>query len=144
MVNVIIAAILCVIFCKEDSQKVSSNLIDGSRFILTTLFGVGIFLGFINMIGYLGTFAELSGLIANAPEWIVIFLACLLAFVIAIPSGAFAAGVLTLILPTLVLIPGLSPLAFGLIAISVGLGTQISPVQINVAALSEGFKVSIF
>lgn len=144
MVNVIIAAILCVIFCKEDSQKVSSNLIDGSRFILTTLFGVGIFLGFINMIGYLGTFAELAGLIANAPEWIVIFLACLLAFVIAIPSGAFAAGVLTLILPTLVLIPGLSPLAFGLIAISVGLGTQISPVQINVAALSEGFKVSIF
>jgi C4-dicarboxylate transporter len=65
MLNVIIAAILCVIFCKEDSQKVSENLIDGSRFILTTLFGVGIFLGFINMIGFLGTFAELAGLIAN-------------------------------------------------------------------------------
>ena len=120
------------------------NLIDGSRFILTTLFGVGIFLGFINMIGFLGTFAELAGLIANAPEWIIVFLACALGFVIAIPSGAFAAGVLTLILPTMTLIPGLSPLAFGLIAISVGLGTQISPVQINVAALADGFKISIF
>lgn len=144
IINLIVAAILCVVFCKESPNKVSENLIDGSRFILTTLFGVGIFLGFINMIAFLGTFAELAGLIASAPEWIIVFLACVVAFIIAIPSGAFAAGVLTLILPTMVLIPGLSPLAFGLIAISVGLGTQISPVQINVAALSEGFKVSVF
>jgi len=143
-INVLIAAILCVIFCKVSPDKVSENLIDGSRYILTTLFGVGIFLGFINMVGFLGTFSELAALVGNAPSWLVIFVACVFAFLIAIPSGAFAAGVLTLILPTLTLIPGLSPLGFGLIAISVGLGTQISPVQINVAALSEGFKVSIF
>ncbi len=143
-INVLVAAILCVIFCKTEPNQVSENLIDGSRYILTTLFGVGIFLGFINMIGFLGTFDELAALVGRAPSWIVTFVACLFAFVIAIPSGAFAAGVLTLILPTLSLIPGLSPLAFGLIAISVGLGTQISPVQINVAALSEGFKISIF
>ncbi|MFA6800558.1 MAG: hypothetical protein WCR19_00460 [Acholeplasmataceae bacterium] len=144
IINVIIAAVLCVIFCKESTEKVSKNLIEGSRFILTTLFGVGIFLGFINMIAYLGTFSELAGLIADAPKWIVAFLACVLAFIIAIPSGAFCAGVLTLLLPTIALIPGLSPLAFGLIAISAGLGTQISPVQINIAALSEGFQVSVF
>ncbi|PKK93539.1 MAG: hypothetical protein CVV61_04130 [Tenericutes bacterium HGW-Tenericutes-6] len=143
-INVLIAAILCVIFCKVSPDKVSENLIDGSRYILTTLFGVGLFLGFINMVGFLGTFSELAALVGNAPSWLVIFVACVFAFLIAIPSGAFAAGVLTLILPTLALIPGLSPLGFGLIAISVGLGTQISPVQINVAALSEGFKVSIF
>ena len=143
-INVLIAAVLCVIFCKASPNKVSENLIDGSRYILTTLFGVGIFLGFINMIGFLGTFDRLAALVGQAPEWLVTFLAIVLAFIIAIPSGAFAAGVLALILPTLSLIPGLSPLAFGLIAISVGLGTQISPVQINVAALSDGFKVSIF
>jgi hypothetical protein len=143
IINVLTAAILTIIFCKVTPDDAGRNLIDGSRFILTTLFGVGIFLGFINLIGFLGTFSELASLVGQAPAWLVVFLACVLGFAIAIPSGAFAAGVLTLILPTLSLIPGLTPLAFGLIAISVGLGTQISPVQINVAALSDGFKVSI-
>ncbi|MCR3905435.1 MAG: hypothetical protein NUK62_00205 [Tenericutes bacterium] len=143
IINVLTAAILTIIFCKVTPDDAGRNLIDGSKFILTTLFGVGIFLGFINLIGFLGTFSELASLVGQAPEWLVIFLACVLGFTIAIPSGAFAAGVLTLILPTLSLIPGLTPLAFGLIAISVGLGTQISPVQINVAALSDGFQVSI-
>ena len=91
-----------------------------------------------------GTFERLAAIVGNAPEFVVTLLACLFAFIIAIPSGAFCAGVLALILPTLSLVSGLSPLAFGLIAISAGLGTQISPVQINVAALSDGFKVDIF
>jgi len=144
IINVILVAILVVIFGKGKPNDVGQNLIDGSQFILTTLFGVGIFLGFINLIGFLGTFAELASLAGSAPSWIVVVVACLFAFIIAIPSGAFAAGVLTLILPTLTLLGTLSPLAFGLIGISVGLGTQISPVQINVAALANGFKISTF
>jgi len=66
----------------------------------------------------------------------------ILAFLIAIPSGAFTAGVLALILPTLSLL-GLSPIGMGFIAISTAFGTQISPVQINVAALSDTFKKDI-
>lgn len=143
-INLLIAAVLCFFCCKRTTTQVSEDLIDGSRYILTTLFGVGIFLGFINLVGHLGTFERLAAIVGNAPEFIVTLLACLFAFIIAIPSGAFCAGVLALILPTLSLVPGLSPLAFGLIAISAGLGTQISPVQINVAALSDGFKVDIF
>ncbi|HSP47635.1 MAG TPA: hypothetical protein VLN47_06140, partial [Clostridiaceae bacterium] len=38
---------------------------------------------------------------------------------------------------------GLSSLAMGFVAIATGLGTQISPVQINVAALSKGFEIDI-
>lgn len=144
IINVLLVAVLVVIFGKQKPNEVGQNLIEGSQFILTTLFGVGIFLGFINMIGFLGTFSQLAALAGSAPSWIVVVVACIFAFLIAIPSGAFAAGVLTLILPTLALIGNLSPLAFGLIAISVGLGTQISPVQINVAALSNGFKISTF
>src|SRR5699024_8331850 len=63
-------------------------------------------------------------------------------FLIAIPSGASCAGVLALILPTMSLM-GFSPVAMGLIALSTGLVTQISLVQINVVALSNGFDKSI-
>jgi hypothetical protein len=144
IINVLLVAVLVVVFGKAKPNEVGQNLIEGSQFILTTLFGVGIFLGFINMVGFLGTFSELAAMAGSAPQWIVVVAACVFAFIIAIPSGAFAAGVLTLILPTLSLLGTLSPLAFGLIAISVGLGTQISPVQINVAALANGFKISTF
>lgn len=143
IINVVISGLLCWLCCKTEPNQISANLVDGSRYILTTLFGVGIFLGFINMIGFLGTFARLAELVGSVSPSIIAVAACLLGFMIAIPSGAYDAGVLSLILPTISAIPGISPLTFGLIAISVGLGTQISPVQINVAALSEGFKISI-
>ena len=141
-INVIIVAILCVIFGKTSMDETSKNFVDGSKFILTTLFGVGVFLGFINFIAHLGTFEELAGWAGEAPGGLVVLTAILIGFFIAIPAGAFAAGVLTLIFPTLGLLE-LTPFAYGLVAIGVGLGTQISPVQINVAALSEGFNLTI-
>ena len=141
-VNVIIVAILVVIFGKTSMDDTSKNFVEGSRFILTTLFGVGVFLGFINFIAHLGTFETLAGYAGDFPSALVVLAAITIGFLLAIPAGAFAAGVLTLILPTLGLL-NLAPFAYGLVAIGVGLGTQISPVQINVAALSEGFNKSI-
>ncbi|MBQ1305861.1 MAG: hypothetical protein IIY44_05705 [Erysipelotrichales bacterium] len=142
VINVLVAAILCLVCCKTKVSDLCNNLIDGSRFILTTLFGVGIFLGFINVIAELGTFENLAALAGKAPTALVVPAAILLAFLIAIPSGAFCAGVLTLVLPTLSLL-GLPSTAMGLVAIAAGFGTQVSPVQINVAALSDGFKVDV-
>lgn len=139
---VIITAVLTVIFTPLDINETSEALIDGAKFILTTLFSVGIFLSFINMIAEIGTFAQLAGLVAQAPDVIILPAAMLVAFLIAIPSGAFAAGVLALILPTLSVL-GLPSEAMGFVAIATGLGTQISPVQINVAALANGFDLEI-
>jgi len=139
---VIITAILTVICTPLNIDKTSEALIDGSKFILTTLFSVGIFLSFINMIGELGTFEQLAGLVSKAPDAIILPMAMVAAFLIAIPSGAFTAGVLTLILPTLSVL-GLPSEAMGFVAIATGLGTQISPVQINVAALADGFDLEI-
>lgn len=139
---VIITSILTVLLTPLNIDKTCDALIDGSRFILTTLFSVGIFLSFINMIGELGTFQQLAALASNVPEAVVLPVAMIIAFLIAIPSGAFTAGVLTLILPTLSAL-GLPSEAMGLVAIATGLGTQISPVQINVAALAEGFDTDI-
>ncbi len=139
---VILTAVLTVIFTPFDIKKTSEALIDGSRFILTTLFSVGIFLSFINIIAELGTFEQLAGLVTNAPDAVILPAAMLAAFLIAIPSGAFTAGVLVLILPTLSVL-GLPSEAMGFVAIATGLGTQISPVQINVAALADGFDLEI-
>ncbi|MDP1551955.1 MAG: hypothetical protein Q8M06_02935, partial [Methanobacteriaceae archaeon] len=115
---------------------------DGSRFILTTLFAVGMFLGFINIIAAIGTFVQLAALAGKAPQALVLPAAMLIAFIVAIPAGAFCAGVLALVLPTLATL-GMPSIAMGFVAIAAGLGTQISPVQINVAALSDGFGVPI-
>ncbi len=139
---VIFTGILTVILTPLSITETCDSLIDGSRFILTTLFAVGIFLSFINMIGELGTFQQLAALASNVPESIILPVAMIIAFLIAIPSGAFTAGVLTLILPTLSAL-GLPSEAMGFVAIATGLGTQISPVQINVAALAEGFDIDI-
>ena len=68
--------------------------------------------------------------------------AVLMSFLIAIPSGAMCAGVLALILPTLSLL-GMPSSAMGFVAIAAGIGTQVSPVQVNLAALSDGFKVEV-
>lgn len=123
-------------------DEVAEALSDGARFILVTLFSVGLFLGFINIIGEIGTFKAIANMAGRAPQSIVVPVAALAAFLVAIPAGAMTAGVLTLILPTLAAM-GLPSEAMGLVAIATGLGTQISPVQINVAALGQGFKKDI-
>lgn len=142
IVTVVIVAILTVLLTPMNIGQTCEALVDGSKFILTTLFAVGIFLGFINIIAGTGVFEQLAALVSMVPQAVIVPCAMILAFVIAIPSGAFAAGVLTLILPTLSLL-GLSPVAMGFIALATGFGTQVSPVQINVAALSDGFNKEI-
>lgn len=142
VVNVLITAILTAALTPLRINKTCDALGEGSRYILTTLFSVGIFLGFINIIAALGTFEQLAALVGKAPQVIIVPCAIIMAFLIAIPSGAMCAGVLALILPTMSLL-GMPSAAMGMVAIAAGLGTQVSPVQINIAALSDGFKVDI-
>lgn len=141
--GIIFITVLLTFLCsKLTIDETVEALSDGARFILVTLFSVGLFLGFINVIGEIGTFKAIAGMAAQAPQSIVVPVAALTAFLVAIPAGAMTAGVLTLILPTLAAM-GLPSEAMGLVAIATGLGTQISPVQINVAALSQGFKKDV-
>ena len=99
-------------------------------------------MGFINIIAELGTFEQLAALVGNAPSAVIVPCAVIMSFLIAIPSGAMCAGVLALILPTLSLL-GMPSSAMGFVAIAAGIGTQVSPVQVNLAALSDGFKVEV-
>lgn len=134
----ILTALLTPLSIKETCDA----LVEGSGFILTTLFNVGMFLACINTIRELGVFEQITDLAGYVPEWMLLPIAMIIAFLIAIPSGAFVAGALSIVLPTLTAL-GLPVEAMGFVAIATGLGAQISPVQINVAALAKGFEKDV-
>lgn len=122
--------------------KLAEELVQNSSFLLTKLFSIGIFLGFINILAEIGTFTYIAGFIKSAPSFITVPVAVLIAFCIAIPAGGYSVGVSTLVMPIMVE-SGLSLFQIGLAALAVGVGTQMSPVQINVASLSQSFKLEI-
>jgi hypothetical protein len=111
---------------KFDMNESVTAMVDGSSYILTRLFQVGIFLGFINVIAATGTFSVIAGVANNAPTAIVIPVAVLTGILIGIPAGAYVGSVLTLVLP-----------------VAVSLGSQMSFVNITMQALSSGFQTPI-
>ena len=117
-------------------------MVDGSTYILTRLFQVGIFLAFINIIAETGTFAVIAGVASAAPIMIMVPVAILTGILIGIPAGAYVGSVLTLVLPVAVSL-GFSSVELGLVAVGVGLGSQMSFVNITMQALSSGFQIPI-
>lgn len=135
---------LALIFvCTDFSMNQSVEaMVDGSTYILTRLFQVGIFLAFINVIAETGTFAVIAGAAQNAPAAIVVPVAILTGVLIGIPAGAYVGSVLTLVLPVAVSL-GFPVLALGFVTMGVGIGSQMSFVNITMQALSSGFQIPI-
>lgn len=140
--NMISTLFLTALIARIKIDDIAKDLVDNSAFILTKLFSIGIFLGFINILAEIGTFAYIAGFIELAPSFVVVPVAILITFLVAIPAGGYSVGVSALIMPLLVA-SNLSVMQLGLAAIAVGLGTQISPAQINVASLSSSFQVDM-
>lgn len=135
---------LALIFICSDftlNQSVEA-MVDGSTYILTRLFQVGIFLAFINIIAQTGTFAVIAGIASSAPTLIMVPVAILTGILIGVPAGAYVGSVLTLVLPVAVSL-GFSSIELGLLAVGVGLGSQMSFVNITMQALSSGFQIPI-
>ncbi|ALC89225.1 hypothetical protein AM500_05060 [Bacillus sp. FJAT-18017] len=140
--NMISTLVIAIILTKRPIDEISEDLVQNSAFLLTKLFAIGIFLGFINILAKIGTFTYIAGFIKMAPEFITVPTAILITFLIAIPAGGYSVGVSTLIMPILVE-SELSLIQLGVAALAIGLGTQMSPVQINVASLSQSFKTDM-
>ena len=140
--NMISTLIIAIAMTKSPIDKVAEDLIQGSSFILTRLFMIGLFLGFINILSTIGTFKYIASLTSSAPAFIFIPVAIITGFIVAVPAGAYSVGVISLIMPVLAEL-GLNPLQMGFVALAIGMGTQMSPVQINVASLSQTFKMEI-
>ena len=117
-------------------------MVDGSSYILTRLFQVGLFLIFIGLIEKTGAFATIAGVVKMVPLSLVVPAAVLAGFAIGFPAGAYVGSILVLILPITVAL-GFSPLAIGLVTIGVGFGSQVSLVNITMQALSAGFRIPL-
>ncbi len=139
MILTLALVFICTDFTMNQSVEA---MVDGSTYILTRLFQVGIFLAFINVIAQTGTFAVIAGVAQNAPEFIVVPVAILTGILIGVPAGAYVGSVLTLVLPVAVSL-GFPPLALGFVTMGVGLGSQMSFVNITMQALSSGFQIPI-
>lgn len=140
--NMISTLALTTIINRKSIDKVCEELVENSSFLLTKLFSIGLFLGFINILAEIGTFVYIAEFIKMAPPFISVPTAVLITFLIAIPAGGYSVGVSALVMPILVE-SGLTVLQLGLAAFAIGMGTQISPAQINVAALSQNFKLEM-
>lgn len=127
---------------KFNFSQTCDALIDGSSYILTRLFQVGLFLMFIALIEKIGAFNTIAAIARNAPPSLVVPAAILAGFLIGVPAGGYVATILGLILPVAVALQ-FPPLAIGFVTMAVGLGSQVCPVNITMQALSFGFQIPI-
>jgi hypothetical protein len=138
-----IVTILLIGVCTKMNINDSFNaLMDGSSYILTRLFGVGFFLTFIYIIEQIGAFKTIAGIAQAAPAWLMNPAAVLAGFMIGVPAGAYVGTVLALIIPVTVAL-NFTPLSMGFVVMGVGLGSQMSFVNITMQALSSGFQIPI-
>ncbi len=142
LVYTVITLALVGLCTKFTYSQTCDALIDGSSYILTRLFQVGLFLMFIALIEKIGAFATIAAIAKNAPINLVVPAAVLAGFLIGVPAGGYVATILGLILPVAVAL-GFPPLAIGFVTMGVGLGSQMCPVNITMQALSFGFQIPI-
>lgn len=127
---------------KINFNTLGIEFVKGSRAILMYLFVVGVFLGFVNMLGEIGTFEVLAGLPGGMSGAMVGIAALVIAFIIAIPSATYTAAIDALILPVMAA-AGVPAVLFGFVGIVVAQGAMMSPVQVNVSATAHGFKTTV-
>lgn len=142
LVYTIVTVILVFLCTKMNLNQSVNAMVDGSNYILVRLFSVGIFLAFINIIGETGAFASIVSIAQLAPAALVVPTAVLTGFLVGVPAGAYVGSVLTLVLPIVASL-GFSPVSLGFVAMGVGLGSQMSFVNITMQALSSGFQIPV-
>lgn len=134
--------LLAATLVKIPLNTLAAEFVLGSRTILMYLFVVGVFLGFVNMMGAIGTFEVLASLPGRFPGGVVGIAAIITAFIIAIPSATYTAAIDALILPIMAA-AGVPVASFGFVGVAVAQGAMMCPVQVNVAATAHGFRTTV-
>ncbi len=134
--------LLAAALVKIPLNTIAAEFVLGSRTILMYLFVVGVFLGFVNMMGAIGTFEVLASLPGRFPGGVVGIAAIITAFIIAIPSATYTAAIDALILPIMAA-AGVPVASFGFVGVAVAQGAMMCPVQVNVAATAHGFRTTV-
>lgn len=134
--------VLIGICTKMNINEAFNALVDGSSYILTRLFGVGFFLSFIYVIEKIGAFNTIASIAKLAPPSLTYPAAVLAGYLVGVPAGAYVGTILALILPITVAL-NFPPLMAGFVVMGVGLGSQMSFVNVTMQALSAGFQIPI-
>ncbi len=142
LMYMVITVGLIALFTDFSLGQSADAMIDGSTYILTKLFQVGIFLTFINLIGDTGAFTVIVNVANMVPASLVVPVSVLAGFAIGVPAGAYVGSILALVLPVAVSL-NLPVIAIGFITMGVGFGSQLSFVNITTQALSVGFETPI-
>lgn len=138
-----IITIFLIYVCSHFTLNQSSMaMIEGSTYILTRLFAVGIFVAFVRIIEMTGAFNTIAHVVQAAPNAAYVPVAVFIGYLIGVPAGAYVGSILALILPVTVTL-GFTPIQTGLVVMGVGLGSQMSPVNITMQALSAGFQIPV-
>ncbi len=134
--------LLAAALVKIPLNTLAAEFVLGSRTILMYLFVVGVFLGFVNMMGAIGTFEVIASLPGGLSGWFVGVAAIIIAFIIAVPSATYTAAIDALILPIMAA-AGVPVVLFGFVGVAVAQGAMMCPVQVNVAATAHGFRTTV-
>lgn len=138
-----VGTVLLIGVCTKMNMNEAFNaLVDGSSYILTRLFGVGFFLSFIYIIEKIGAFNTIASIAKLAPASLTYPAAVLAGFMVGVPAGAYVGTILALILPITVALK-FPPMMAGFVVMGVGLGSQMSFVNVTMQALSAGFQIPI-
>ncbi|WP_313637137.1 citrate transporter [Paenibacillus sp.] len=141
-VYLVVTTLLIFLCTKFTLNQSFESMVDGSNYILTRLFGVGIFLAFINMIGDLGAFKAIASITSAVPPSLMVPTAVLAGFLIGFPAGAYVGSILTMVLPVAAAL-SISPLGLGFVTMGVGFGAMVSFVNITIQALTSGFQLQV-
>lgn len=142
LVYSMITVLLIALCTKFKLNQAFNALVDGATYITKMLFAVGIFVGFINIVGETGAFKTIANVASAAPAMVAVPVAILAGFAIGVPAGAYVGSILALILPVCVAL-GFTPIQLALVTMGVAMGSQMSFVNITMQALSAGFKIPI-
>lgn len=134
--------LLTALLLKVHPNRIAEMFVEGGLTILRYMFLVALFLGFIKLLSEIGTFTAIAGLVGFAGPAIVLAVALIVAFLVAIPAAAYTVAIDAMIIPVLGAV-GVPVWAYGFVGIAVAQGAMMSPVQINVAATAHGFKTDI-
>ena len=142
--SILVIVFILTLFCMRIAPSEMCRLfLEGSMKVAERLFSIGLFLGFLTLMGEWGAGSSLLALTNHVPPSFLLPIVMLLAFVVAIPIGIHCSAILLMFLPTLAASHHLPSEALGLVTLATALGAHLSPVQVNIVSLGSKFDIPV-
>lgn len=140
--SILVIMFLLTAFCMRINLAEACRLfLEGSMKVAEKLFSIGLFLGFLNIMGEAGAGASVLTLTEYVPPSFLLPSVMLLAFFVAIPVGIHCSAILLILLPSLAASQNFPSELLGFVTLGTALGAHLSPIQVNVVSLGSKFGI---